>query len=279
MDEVRTSEAIRQGVESGLKRFDGIPLPASCLALGVHKGGSTMLHNFLRLYIRNLDSAWRPKSINISTILFRDLGLTDQQFDDLNVLPRIINENHGRCYYGWRQVPFSFLRWKAKLSNLPAVSLIRDPRDCAVSAYFSFLKTHKLPKDESSPAALKILEERKKSANKDIDEWVIQNISRFTGELARMAAFMHPRLRLFKYENIYGYKQAFFREVIDHLNLPHCEKAFVAAFEATDIQPGKDPSGHVRKGTPGDHREKLNEETQAYVNTKYQDILELFDYL
>lgn len=278
MDETKLSEKIHLDIEAGLGRFDGKSLPMSCLALGVHKGGSTLLHNFLRIYIKTLELECRPKSINISTILFRDLGLTDQQFDYLSVIPRIIIDNHGRCYYGWRQIPLSFLRFKSKLSTLPAVALIRDPRDCAVSAYFSFLKTHKLPKDENSPAAQKILEERQSSANKDIDEWVLENISRFTGELSRIAAFMHPNLRLYKYEDIWCYKKTFFHEVIEHLALPYDEKAFIAAYKATDIQPGKDPSGHVRKGTPGDHREKLTNTTQINITKAHSDLLTLFGY-
>jgi hypothetical protein len=273
------SQEINRRVSASLKKFEGTSLPSSCLIIGVHKGGSTLLHNFIRIYINQLPPALRPSSINIPTILFRKMGLNDLLFDLLEVLPNILLKNRGYCYYGWRQIPASFLQFKPRLSHLPAIVLIRDPRDCAVSAYYSFLNTHKLPEDHESPASREILEERRKSANVGIDEWVLENIGRFTGELSRVASFLHINLRLYKYEDIWNDKAPFFHEIIEYIGLPFSEDAFSVAYEETDIIPGQDSSGHVRKATPGDHLEKLKETTIAEVNDKYYDLFRLFGYL
>lgn len=278
MNNKSLEDRITQELEARLKRFQANPLPKSTLAFGVHKGGSTMLHNFLRIYIQSLNPDQRVSSINIPTVLFRELGLTDSQFDKLGAIPRLIMAEHGRCYYGWRNIPLSFMRFKSILSHFPAVALIRDPRDCAVSAYFSFLGSHKLPRDKDSPAAQSILEERCQSSDKGIDQWVTENINRFTTELTRIAAFLHPDLRLYRYEDIWEHKKSFFFEVVSHLTLPYSEDAFATAYGKVNIVPGKDPSGHVRKGTPGDHREKLREKTQNHINTQYRNLLELFNY-
>lgn len=250
----------------------------SKIVLGVHKGGSTMLHSFIQVYSEKLAKTSNEFSaVNLSRMLFQG-GATDEEFDDLSLIPRIVIAHKSACFYGWRQIPMSFLRFKFRLSRLRAVCLIRDPRDCAVSAYYSFLKTHRLPKDQSSNAAQKIIQQRKEWAEKSIDEYVLANISRFTQELNRVAAFAHPLLRIYKYEDIWKNKRWFFEEVVRHLELPYDQASFDHALDRVDIKPGTDKNGHVRKGSPGDHKDKLLQSTIESINCEYRPLLDLFDY-
>jgi hypothetical protein len=252
------------------------------LALGVHKGGSTMLHAFLDLYANILSKSKSEEKINnlqLPRLLFQKLGVTDDDFDQEKLIPEIIQFfEYPVCFSGWRQVPMSFLSHKYFLSQIPAVCLIRDPRDCAVSAYFSFLNTHRLPNDTKSKAAQQILDERKVSKNMTIDEWVLVNAERFFNECSRVALFLHPNLRLYRYEDIWYHKQEFLQSVINDLGFPFSETIFLRSFEKINIQPGSDTRGHVRKGTPGDHREKLKESTRRQLFDQYQSVLSFFDY-
>ncbi len=250
----------------------------SKIVLGVHKGGSTMLHSFVQVYSEKLKKTSKEFSaVNLSRTLFQG-GATDKDFDDLSLIPKLIISHKSVCFYGWRQIPISFLRYKFKLSRLRAVCLIRDPKDCAVSAYYSFLKTHRLPKNLASNAAQEIIQQRDKWAGKSIDEYVLANISRFTEELNRVTAFAHPLLRIYKYEDIWLNKGWFFKDVVRHLELPYDQASFDYALERVDIKPGTDKSGHVRKGSPGDHKEKLLQSTIDSINCEHRPLLELLGY-
>lgn len=251
----------------------------SKLVIGVHKGGSTMLHSFIQVYEQRLrNTSNRFSAVNLPRMLFQG-GATDDDFDDLSLIPKLIFSNSSVYYYGWRQVPLSFLRYKLSISRLEAVCLVRDPRDCAVSAYYSFLKTHRLPEDHASDAAKKILQQRDEWRDKLIDEYVLANISRFAQELNRVAAFAHPLLRLYRYEDIWHNKRWFFLDIVRYLGLPYDQSSFDHALDKVDIKPGTDKSGHVRKGTPGDHKEKLLQATINSINYAYQPLLELFGYI
>lgn len=253
-------------------------LSNSCLAFGIHKGGSTMLHSFLRVYIEVAGKGHVCKRLDIPGLLFNELGFSDEMFDDLDVIPRFILTSSPQCFSGWRNIPISFLRYKPSLSCMNSVALIRDPRDCAVSAYYSFLKTHCLPSDKESPAGKLILEERLISQGMTIDEWVLQNIHRFTGELTRIAFYLNCNMRVYRYEDIWDHKHKFFRSVIQSLGLPHSDVAFENAFTRVNIKPGIDKRNHVRKGTPGDHREKLKPQTISEINEIIIDLLRFFNY-
>jgi len=253
------------------------------LALGVHKGGSTMLHNFIKAYSilwnnqNNADE--KINNLNIPHFMFSRLGITDMDFDEEKIIPDImLSAEYRTCFSGWRQVPMSFLSHKHFLSQIPSVCLVRDPRDCAVSAYFSFLKTHRLPKDAESKAAKKILDERKSSLNMTIDDWVLDNTHRFSNEMSRVALFLHPNVRLYRYEDIWDHKEKFLQMVVNDLGFPFSKSVFQKAFDRINIKPGLDPRGHVRKGTPGDHREKLKESTRRDLFDQYQSVLSFFDY-
>ena len=248
------------------------------LVMGVHKGGSTMLHSFIRSYTNQLTRQGKAICVlNLPHLLFQG-GYADDDFDDNGIIPRLISESKHVCAYGWRQVPLSFLRHKKRLQRIPSICLIRDPRDCVVSAYYSFLKTHRLPQDLGSSAAQNVLAERERGKDMSIDRYCVENYSRFTQELLRVAAFLNPMAKVYRYEDIWENKQWFFRDVLAHIGLTYEQEAFNKAFASVDIKPGQDPRGHVRKGTPGDHKQKLKEETIQHINGESSLALNFFGY-
>ena len=149
-----------------------------------------MLHDFIQQYAKlwNQQSSISAKInvLNIPNLLFTELGIPASDFDEETIIPDIIlSRGYQSCFSGWRKVPMSFISHKNFLSQIPTVCLVRDPRDCVVSAYFSFLKSHCLPKDVESKLAQKILDERKLSQNMTIDDWVLGKANQFFDELSR----------------------------------------------------------------------------------------------
>jgi hypothetical protein len=275
---VDTSIRIAAALTENRLSSQSTTLEKSCLAIGIHKGGSTMLHDFLQIYLNNPGKTYHYSRLDIPSVLFHSLGLTDEEFDDVDLIPRFLTTNQSCCFFGWRNIPMSFLRYKSALSNFPSVVLIRDPRDCVVSAYYSFLKNHCLPRNHNSTAAKEIIEEREKSAGMSIDQWALKNVARFTNELSRIALFMHHNMRIYRYEDIWESKGEFLSSVIGNLGLPFSEPAFQNAFDRINIAPGTDRRGHVRQGKPGDHRAKLSPETIDQINLRYQSLLSFFGY-
>ena len=250
----------------------------SCIAFGVHKGGSTMLHSFLEVYFDCLGPDRAQASVSLPNLFLSKLGLTISSFDRIEAIPQFILKNPGCCYYGWRNIPASFFGFKARLSRIPAICLIRDPRDCAVSAYFSFLNTHVLPNDLNTQAARDLLLERQMGAGLSIDQWVLDNIARFMDELTRVTAFLHARMKVYRYEDVWASKKFYMSDMVHSLGLPYVQDAFEKAYARIDIVPGCDPRGHVRQGSPGDYLLKLNSSTIDTITAEYRDVLSLFDY-
>ena len=73
------------------------------LALGVHKGGSTMLHNFIQQYAK----LWNQQSsicakinvLDIPNLLFTELGIPASDFDEETIIPDIIlSRGYQSCF-------------------------------------------------------------------------------------------------------------------------------------------------------------------------------------
>ena len=71
--------------------------------------------------------------------------------------------------------------------------------------------------------AQKILDERRLSQNMTIDDWILGKANRFFNELSRVALFLHPNLRLYRYEDIWIDKQNFLQMIVNDLGFPFSE--------------------------------------------------------
>lgn len=242
-------------------------------AFGMHKGGSTMLAKFFNMYANKLGL----KNISISNELFRN-GIGDAEYTrDEGLLP-VFNENV--LFHGFRYIPLFMLKNKSLFVNSPAIVLVRDPRDCVVSAYYSFLKSHVVQADLESDSAKQIASERDQYSNVGIDEYAIDSIGRFIYELNGYAYFFHENILVFRYEDVIFDKVVFFEKVISHLGLNFDRDIFDICLNAVDIVPQKeDATSHIRSVTPGDHRRKLQVETINIINDRYNKELSLYGYV
>jgi hypothetical protein len=241
-------------------------------SFGMHKGGSTMLADFLNIYTGMANT----RSISISDLLFQK-GVGDDMYRNDLRIQEVLDEKF--LFYGFRYIPEFILANKAKYINTKAVILIRDPRDCVVSAYYSFLKSHVVLAGDETDAALAIRKEREEFACASINEYALSETVRFVQEISGYAYFMHENAMIFRYEDIIFKKREFFMKVVAHLGLPIHEKAFETALGRVDILPAQEQKDkHIRSVKPGNHREKLSQETIAELNRKYSEVLSLFGY-
>jgi hypothetical protein len=269
---VKTKDVSTSLIKEAMEASKREPAPEPVFAFGMHKGGSTMLSDFFQIYTGLV----KINSISISNLLFHH-GISDDDYRKNHLIGDVLNEKF--VFFGYRYVPDFMLANKAHYLNRRAVILVRDPRDCVVSAYYSFLKSHTISSNENSDAAKNIQMERDKFVDASIDEYALSETHRFVDELCGYAYFMHENAMICRYEDIIFDKRTFFTKALQHLNLPLVESALDTALSRVDVVPDKEQSDkHIRSVKPGNHREKLSKETIMSLNKKYSDILSLYGY-
>lgn len=259
-------------IQEAMNEARRVPTRQPVFVFGMHKGGSTMLADFFKIYTKLLDLS----AISISNTLFHK-GVGDEAYRNDAKICDLLDDKF--VYYGFRYVPDFMLANKARYLNRKAIMLVRDPRDCVVSAYYSFLKSHVVASESGTDAALSIQKERDEHAQSSIDEYALSEMIRFVEEMCDYAFFMHENARLFRYEDIIFDKRRFFTEALEHLGLPLVSTSFEQALKRVDVLPDKEQADkHIRSVKPGNHVEKLSKETVAELNRKFADVLTLFGY-
>ena len=255
-----------------MAKVRGEPPAHPVYVFGMHKGGSSMLSSFFQGYTR----AAGIKGISISNHMF-EKGISDEAYThDLELCP-LMKERF--VFFGFRYVPAFMLINKSRFLNVRGIVLVRDPRDCAVSAFYSFLRSHVVLAGDETGVALQISEERERHTTSSIDDYVLSEIGRFVEEIHGYSFFAHENLRIFRYEDIIFEKRAFFLDAIRYLRIKWNEPAFEKALTAVDIFPDTEqPDRHVRNVTPGNFREKLAKSTIDAINSKYERVLGLYGY-
>lgn len=245
---------------------------APFFVFSLHKCGSTMLTNMIEAALK---SAKEPY-LNMPETFF-NASVPDGLWRRENALLQAIEP--GVTYTGFRYLP-GFIN-RPVLRQGKSVLLVRDPRDALVSAYFSFGAngSHRLPGNGTGAAAEALSKEQAKTADMSIDAWVMQRAPVVAKEFMRYAPHVgQPDFRLFRYEDVLFDKARLLADVFAHFGLPLPANAAAIA-ERHHVLPGKeDPSKHIRKATPGDHRDKLTPETIAELDRILAEPLRFYGY-
>ena len=140
-----------------------------------------------------------------------------------------------------------------------------------VSGYFSFKPggSHRPPAQNAE----EWLKKRDSQKAVEIDDYV-----QTASELARnrIVAY-HPLIasgfvKIFKYEEMFFDKEAFLISVLEHFGLKASPTVVSDVAAKHDKRPKKeDPTKHIRKGVPGDHKEKLSPDTIAWLNGYFRE--------
>lgn len=258
------------------------PPPASdrpsVMAFSLAKAGSTLLYDLL-------------------SVLAPEAGLTyfsaeDALFaQDVSVNRRPANVGNvfrptGFCYGGFRQFPAYPI---PVLHSTKSILLVRDPRDMAVSLYFSMMKSHVLPDAQGGDAnglggAREEFERaRANVAAVPIDAWathaaVVQYTRMFEGYLAQ-GFLWRPNVATYRYEDVIFAKRAWLADICDWFEWDVPAAARNAVADRFDLRPDAErPDQHVRQVTPGNYQKHLSEDTVARLTAAFGEYLRLYGY-
>jgi len=241
----------KAAISAGLGPRGGFP---ACFALSIHKAGSSLMHNMIRAVCLKHG----VPTADIPDLLFHE-GLRDAEWNTDPGLLRFFED--GRVYVGFRSLPPIF-EPHGILQDRRSVLLVRDPRDALVSQYFSFGGkhiSHVLPTKNAKGFVSRL----RSSAHLDIDAYVLGQAENYLAKiLAYQRALDFGNVLLRRYEDVYFDKEAFLMEVFRHFEIPVPTGIVREVARAFDVRPPCErPGNHIRKGLPGDHREKLQPPT------------------
>ncbi len=237
----------------------------------VHKAGSSLLFGMLE----DLCSRAGIPAISIPDILFLEgVGDDSWQADD-DIRPMFMA---GYVYFGFRSFP-AVLKNYARLCEAPKVFLIRDPRDILTSQYFSFGGkhfSHRLPNKNADV----LIDYHMRDRHLDIDEYVIEHAAVLYDKLCDYRArIFDENLLMVRYEDIFFNKRQCLDVVTAHIGMEIDKEIIDAVARAHDIRPvSEDPARHIRRGTPGDHANKLHPATIEKLTAMFREVMCDFGY-
>jgi hypothetical protein len=181
----------------------------------------------------------------------------------------------GYCFAGFRTFP-EYLE-EFDLSSFKKILLIRDPRDMIVSHYFSQKISHDLPPGELG-AKLKAI--RSSLNRKTIDQYALESAAGVRRKYAQyQQAVFDSNLKLYRYEDVIFSKRKWLASVLEFVGIDMPMEAINRIADRQDFRPKvEDPGRHIRRVTPGDHRNKLQQETILELNQVFAEVLERFGY-
>ncbi len=243
----------------------------SVLSFSLPKAGSVLLENIMVDLSRRAGLGY----FSLETALFeRGVPIDDT--------PKEAGELFfpcGYCYGGFRRLAASYDI--PILASAKKILLVRDPRDMLVSLYFSITTSHRPPGADAGPEALERFErDRAKVSAIPIDVFMKHRAERFSRlYLSYDRILDDPSLRVFRYEDVLYEKRRWVTDICEWFGWDVALGARDAIADAHDMIPeAENPGAHVRRAHPGDHREKLDPKTIAFLNDLLAPILDRHGY-
>lgn len=167
------------------------------------------------------------------------------------------------------------------LEKFKVVLVVRDPRDILVSDYYSIAYSHAIPDGEKK----KIYLSRRESAlASTLDEYVLNSAPKLQSVFERYEMHLFPvcpSVHVARYEDMVENFPEWFDSLVSACGM-EISKTFrqnlVEKHEARRPK-GENIHKHLRKGMPGEHREKLRPETVEQLNKIFEEPLTRFNYL
>ena len=254
-----------------------VPPPASdrpsVMAFSLAKAGSTLLYDMLAALAPHAGLAF--------------YSAEDQLFA-ANVSPnrrptrigRVFAPN-GYLYGGFRQFPAYRI---PVLHSAKSIFLVRDPRDMAVSLYFSQLKSHILPDgEENDGARAAMLVERERLAGIGIDRWVTgaaitQYKRMFEGYIAQ-GFLWRNNVATYRYEDVVFGKRAWLRDMCEWFDWDISHDITDRIADRFDIVPKTEqPDQHIRQVIPGNYKAHLSAASIEALGGAFGEYLKIYGY-
>lgn len=167
------------------------------------------------------------------------------------------------------------------LEKFKVVLVVRDPRDILVSDYYSIAYSHAIPDGEKKEV---YLSRREKALASTLDEYALHNAPRLQLVFEKYAMHLFPvcpGVHVARYEDMVEN----FPEWLDSLvsacgmEISNSFRQDLLANHEARRPKGENIQKHLRKGMPGEHREKLTSETIEQLNQTFKESLNRFNYL
>jgi hypothetical protein len=166
------------------------------------------------------------------------------------------------------------------LEKFKVVLVVRDPRDILVSDYYSIAYSHAIPDGEKKEV---YLSRRAAALASPLDEYVLNSAPKLQSVFEKYAMHLFPvcpGVHVARYEDMVEN----FPEWLDSL-VSACGMEISKSFRQNLVEKheARRPKGenihkHLRKGMPGEHREKLRPETVEQLNQIFKESLTRFNY-
>ncbi|MFM1557687.1 MAG: sulfotransferase domain-containing protein [Roseibacillus sp.] len=174
------------------------------------------------------------------------------------------------CYYGTLRRAYPIPNHE----RFRSVLLLRDPRDCLVSHYFSIRESHTLNNHGN-------LEARSEALSMDVDSWVLAHMEDYRRDFLEFHEKLagKPGVLFLRYEEMVSAFPEFIRQVVEHTGLTGVQAvADRIVGEASFEVSSENVLSHKRSVQPGNHLKKLKPETVAQMNDALADVLKAFHY-
>ncbi len=240
----------------------------SAIALSMHKAGSSVTDNILT-------EVFRAKSYAIDRIALQVPQSPLAEPDFFHAYQGKMHENS--VYYGMARDPGA--HDMPILDKLRLIFQLRDPRDCIVSAYFSFRQSHVPPSDPAKRAEWEARREELREV--EIDQFACDWAPIYRDRMQLMAELIgrHDDTLVLQYEQMVEQSETWLERITTFVGqeiTPELATALAPhlAFEVEDEKPHE----HKRQVTPGDHRRKLAPQTIATMSDILAPVLKRFGY-
>lgn len=238
---------------------------------GIHKSGSSLLNKIFVDICRVLDIP----SVPIPELAFQQ-SIPTEAWDNCTSLNSTILD--GYCHRGYRHFPL-FLKDSELLAPRKKILLVRDPRDAIVSAYFSFAKSHVLPK--SGKLKDDMLKARRNMQNMELENYAVAQAVNVKEAFDRYHQYLpkDSTLKVYRYEDVIFDKANWITNMLNFLNFTLKKGQINRIAEKHNVVPQtEEPTQHIRRVTPGDHKEKLSTECITKLDEILADILARYNY-
>ncbi len=241
--------------------------------MGVRKSGSSMFFKITR----QLAMANHINYVDVAGTLF-SRNTQVGQWVRSPAINQIIRS--GNVYAGFRNFPAGAKDNPIFLEGRK-VLLVRDPRDALVSEYFSNAYSHSLPSETSQPGArAALLVQREKALATPLTNYVSDRARMMARTMAEYQPMLaDPRCLVFRYEGIIFSKRSMIKRLLAHFGWEFPEARMDALLASVDVRPQTEKAENfIRKVTPGDHKEKLDEATIEVLNAELAGVLQAYGY-
>lgn len=257
---------------------------------GIHKNTNT--HQSIIHFSFNKAATQYVKSILVSCAVENQMvhaGINEYAFNTkFPFLDHLSAEEMKKYQHIFKKIGYLYSVFGGMIEGIPELDAykillgVRDPRDMLVSSYYSQAISHPVP-DKNGSKYDDFMKRRERARESSIDQYVLEESIKMNSIFEK-----YYNLLLKPYKNVYVTKyEDMVYDFNDWLNglLNYCDLQVSEELRKKIIndnekmKPAKeDIKKHLRKGMPGDYKEKLQQATIQQLNETFSKTLELHGY-